>query len=118
LDSFLANAASILEAARSCTRAGGQAAPWTILLGAGGQIEMLADSGWALDALRAERGAAMVFRVAEDRGRIAVDGRDGSRSCRLEAESPAAVARRLLSSRPAYTIVPPAPPAISPPASR
>jgi hypothetical protein len=118
LDPFLANAADILEAARSCARAGAEAVPWTIVLGASGQIEMLADSSWSLEALRTERGAAMVFRVAEDGGRVAVTGRDRSRSCRLEAEPPAVIARRLLSSRPVCTIVQPALPAISQPALR
>lgn len=101
MDPFLANAEQILDAAAGCAHAGNRPAAWTILLGAGGQVEMLAAMDWDLDALRRERGAAMAFRVAEAGGRIAVEGRAGARACRLERESPAAVARVILNMRPA-----------------
>lgn len=99
MDPFLANAEEILQAAAGCAHAGRRPTGWTILLGAGGEIEMLAAEGWDLDQLRRERGAAMAFRVAEAEGRIAVEGRAGTRACRLESESPAAVARGILNAR-------------------
>lgn len=99
----MANAENILEAAENCARANQPSADWSILLSAGGQIEMVAASGWALESLRRERGAEMAFRVGETKGRIAVEGRTLSRTCRIESETPAALARRLLGAPPAYT---------------
>jgi hypothetical protein len=96
LDSLLANAERILEAAEASARANCAPGDWTVLVGRGGEIEMVAGSDWGLEALRSERGAAMAFRVGEARGRVTVDGRTAGRACRLEAETPAAVARRLL----------------------
>lgn len=92
----MSNAGQILEAAEGCVRANQQPEDWTILFGPGGQIEMVAGSGWALDALQRERGSEMAFRVGHRGGRVAVEGRAGSRRCRVESETPAAVARRLL----------------------
>lgn len=97
-----------MEAAESCARANQPAANWSILLSAGGQIEMVAASGWALESLRRERGAEMAYRVGEAEGRIAVEGRTLSRTCRIESETPAALARRLLGAPPAYTLSLPA----------
>lgn len=61
---------------------------------------MVADSDWPLESLRRERGAEMAFRVASDRGRVAVEARAAGRACRLESESPGAVWRRLLNGAP------------------
>lgn len=69
---------------------------------------MVAGSDWGLEALRSERGAAMAFRLGEALGRVTVEGRMAGRACRLEAETPAAVARRLLGQVPAWSISLPA----------
>jgi hypothetical protein len=108
LDPLLRDAESILEAAESCARAGRPPEDWAILLGAGGRIEMIPAAGWSLEALRRERGAETAFRVGASGGRIAVEGRTSSRACRLESESPASVARRLLGSPPRYGFLRPA----------
>ena len=104
MDSFLANAAHILEAAQGCVRASQPPGDWTILVGTQGEIEMVAGTDWGLEALRRERGAAMAFRVDRNGDRVAVEGRTFSRRCRLEGETPAAVARRLLSDRAGYAL--------------
>lgn len=77
-------------------------------MGPAGRIDMVAASGWGLEALRRERGADMAFRVGSRGGRVAVEGRAGSRACRLESETPAAVARRLLGAPACHAILGPA----------
>ncbi len=104
MDPLLANAERILEAAENCARANASPEGWAILLDSGGAIRMVAASGWALEALRRERGAEMAFQVQHGAGRVAVEARSISRSCRLESETPAAVARRLLNDRAAYVV--------------
>ena len=74
MDSFLANAARILEAAEGCARANQVPGDWSILVGTQGEIEMIAGTDWSLEALRLDRGAAMGFRVNGREGRVAVEG--------------------------------------------
>ncbi len=100
MDPFLAHAAEILETAQSCVHAGGSPSELAILIGRGGDITIVADSGWPLESLRRERGAEAAYRVASAGGRVAVEARAVGRACRLETESPAAVWRRLLNSAP------------------
>lgn len=104
MDSLVANASRILAAAQGCAQANHAPGDWTVLLGPAGEIEMIADREGPLEALRVERGAAMAFRVGERGGLIAVEGRGFGRGCRLESETPASVARRLLARTPAYTL--------------
>ena len=67
----------------------------TILVGRDG-IRMIADSEWPLDSLLWHHGADTAYRVTERRGSIRVEGREGSRRCLLESNSPARTARALL----------------------
>ncbi len=67
----------------------------TILVGRDG-IRMIADSEWPLDSLLWHHGADRAYRVTERRGSIRVEGREGSRRCLLESNSPARTARALL----------------------
>ena len=69
----------------------------TILLGRNG-IRMIADSDWPLDSLLWHHGAETAYRVTERRGSIRVEGREGSKRCLLETQSPSCVAQRLLGS--------------------
>ncbi|MFB3825903.1 MAG: hypothetical protein ACE15B_04005 [Bryobacteraceae bacterium] len=96
MDALLRNSHRIFDAAEACARAGRPPADLTILIGPSGHIQLVAGSDWPLDRLQTERGAAMAFRVNSRDGRVRVSGRSWNRSCRLETETPAAVARRLL----------------------
>lgn len=95
VDAFLANAASIFEAAEVAAR-GSAAEDWTILLTPGGGMHMVASSDWALDALAAEHGAESAYRVAHSRRGVSVEGRSGGRTCRLQAEPAGRAARIVL----------------------
>ncbi len=87
MSSFFENARSIFEAAESAVRSGQTPSDLTILIGSEGGIEMLAESDWPLDRLLAHRGARMAYRVGERGGRVCLEGRSGSESCRLEIAS-------------------------------
>jgi hypothetical protein len=81
---FFENARSIFEAAESASRAGQVPSDLTILIGAEGGIQMVADSDWPLERLLAHRGAQMAYRVGERGGKVRLEGRSGSQTCRLE----------------------------------
>ena len=93
---FFDDAKGIFEAAESAYRSGQSVSDTIVLIGPDGAIEMLAGSDWPLDRLAAERGAQRAYRVGEAGGRVRLEARAGSRTCRLESESPARTARHLL----------------------
>ena len=76
----------------------------TILIGLEGGIHVLAESDWPLASLEAHHGARTLYRVSQGRGRVTVEGRSGNQRCRLEAEHPQAVARRLLAGPSALSL--------------
>lgn len=84
MSQFFENARSIFEAAELASRAGQVPSDLTILIGAEGGIHMVADSDWPLDRLLEHRGARMAYRVGERGGRVRLDGRSCTQSCRLE----------------------------------
>jgi hypothetical protein len=94
---FLEDAEAILQAAEAATEATPDPTNFTVLIGPEGGIHLLAESDWPLASLEAHHGARTLYRVNQERGRVTVEGRSGSRRCRLELEHPQAVARRLLS---------------------
>ncbi len=96
MNRFLDNASRIFETAETVAGTGTPPSDMTILIGAGGGISLVADSDWPLDSLTMNTGAAMVYRVRQQNGRVLVEGRAGSRACRLESVSSNQVARRLL----------------------
>ena len=98
---FFDDAQAIFEAAESAYRSGQRVSDTTVLIGPDGAIQMLAGSDWPLDRLAAERGAACAYRVGEAAGRVLLEARTGSRTCRLESESPRQIARQLLGFSPA-----------------
>jgi hypothetical protein len=103
---LLNNANKILDAAESLRVAGHQGADWSILIGAEGQIHMVAEgaaeSSWPLDALRAEHGATEAYRVTQFEGRIEVQGKDINRDLLISSAHPNLVLRRLLPERRDY----------------
>lgn len=91
---FLHDAEQILETAEAASAL--EPANFIILIGPEGDIHMLSGSDWPLDSLQVHYGARTLYRVSRAGGRVSVEGRSGSQHCRLESESPRAVARRLL----------------------
>ena len=97
---FIDNAVEILDAAENVLKAGETPSQYSILMGSGCGIHLVANSDWPLDSLRREYGADMAYRVQTTSDRVSVDGRDGSRTCHFESESPARIARMLLNATP------------------
>lgn len=93
---FLDDARAIFEAAESASQSGQAVSDFTMLISPDGAIQMLAASDWPLDRLLEDRGARAVYRVGEVNGRVKVEARTARETCRLEAESPQSVARRVL----------------------
>lgn len=86
--------------AESCVQSGEAPSEFAILIGRHGEIHMVVQPDWPLEALRTDRGAEMAFRVKVRHGHVAVEGVTAGRSCRFASETPAAVARRLLNATP------------------
>mgnify|MGYP005849314121 CR=1 FL=1 len=95
MDTFLANAANILEAAEDAAAAHSAAEDWTILLDADGGMRLVAASDWPLDSLAREHNAQSAYRVQRRASRVTLEALQGARSLRL-ASTPAASAARLL----------------------
>lgn len=107
MSQFIENAREIFEAAENSAAAGWASAEYTILMGAPrGGIHMIANSDWSLSALQQEHGAQAAYRVSQANGRVIVDGREGQRSCRMEADSVNRTAQFLLNAVPAWHAVP------------
>jgi hypothetical protein len=104
MDSFLDNAARILEGGQSAVQAGCNQSDWTVLFPREGGIRMVADSDWPLDALARETGAEMAYRVSVNGSQVNVDGLSHGRRCAIQSESPAATFRRLLPDRHQYQL--------------
>jgi hypothetical protein len=103
---FIDNAREIFEAAENSAAAGHTSEEYTILLGARGGIHMIANSDWSLGALQQEHGAQLAYRVSQANGRVMVDGRDGQRTCHLEAMPANKTAQFLLNAVPAWHATP------------
>jgi hypothetical protein len=71
----------------------------TILIRPEGTVEVLSDADSPLDTLQMERGAAMIYRIHPQNGRVRVEGRAGANTCVFESEKDARAARRVLSAR-------------------
>ena len=92
---FAEQAQSILEAAESAP----ERSEMTILLGPDG-IRLIVDSDWPLDSLLHHHGASTAYRVSDRRGALRVEGREAHRRCLLESNSPARLARLMLTHVP------------------
>jgi hypothetical protein len=104
---FIENAREIFEAAEKSAAVGQSSAEYTILLGeARGGIHMIANSDWSLGALQQAHGAQLAYRVSQMNGRVMVDGRDGQRTCHMEADTANRTAQFLLNAVPAWHAVP------------
>lgn len=103
MSQFIENAEEIFDAAEKSAAAGASSSEYTILLGsARGGIHMIANSDWSLGALQQEHGARQAYRVSQANGRVTVEGRDGQRTCHLEAVSANKKALFLLNATPAW----------------
>ena len=103
MSQFIENAREIFEAAENSAAAGLSSEEYTILIGsAQGGIHMIANSDWSLGALQQAHGAQLAYRVSQVDGRVMVDGRDGQRTCHMEAVSAEKTARFLLNAAPAW----------------
>lgn len=101
MSQFLENAQEIFEAAENTAAAGETSSEYTILLGSrknGHCIHMLANSDWSLSALQREHGATAAYRVSRANGRVVVDGREGEKTCHMEAPTAHKTAQFLLNS--------------------
>lgn len=103
MSQFLENAREIFEAAENSAAAGHSSSDYTILLGSTeGGIHMIANSDWSLGALQQAHGARQAYRVSQVEGRVVVDGRDGNRTCHMEAMPAQKAAQFLLNATPAW----------------
>lgn len=93
---FAINAANILAAAEAIRDNGEGCTDFTIMVGSGGDIHLIADSDWSLDALQAHHGARMVYRVSHPQASLRVEGRSGTSTLRFDTEPLKQTARRLL----------------------
>lgn len=89
---FAQQAQQLLDTAES----GESCSEMTILIGADGALRLCADSDWPLDSLAAEHGARTAYRISHRNGSVRVEGREGSRRCVLESNTPARTARLML----------------------
>lgn len=89
---FLQNAERIFETASASPESEGL----SITIGQDGAIRLLMGSDWPLDSLQAHHGAKAAYRVSRSGSQVLVEGRSRTGSCRLQSETPALVARRLL----------------------
>lgn len=101
-DPFLHDAAAILDTASQSA----EPTRYTLLIQSTGQLHLIADSDWPLDRLAAERGALRAYRVSNTSSGVFVEGLQGSRTCRVTAQPPAAIARRLLNAPALYNLTP------------
>jgi hypothetical protein len=100
---FLENAREIFEAAETSAAVGLSPSDYTILIGsAQGGIHMIANSDWSLGALQSEHGAQLAYRVSNVGGRVMLEGREGQRSCHMEATPASKTAQFLLNAVPAW----------------
>jgi hypothetical protein len=103
---FWADAESIFETARQASQSGSPDCDLAIVISPQGGIQMLEADGWALPSLLAQHGAKTVYRVTRNRGSVRLEGRSGSETCLLRSESPAEIARRLLTGCLPPSVVP------------
>jgi hypothetical protein len=101
---FLEHAARLLEAAETAAQSDAGASDLTVLVGRDCGIQIVMDSDWSAEALRADRGAEMAFQVNREGGCISVKGYGVGQSCRLDAMLPARTARTLLGTTRLYAI--------------
>ena len=104
-DTFLKNAASLLETAEAALAAGEPISDMGVLIGWDGGIRMVADCDWPLPALEAHHGVRMAFRVSQRDRKVTVEGKAGVRTCLFGAAKPDGAAPLRLAIPPLYTVV-------------
>jgi len=103
-DTFLTNAASLLETAEAALAAGEAISDMNVVIGWDGGIRMVADCDWPLPALEAQHGARMAFRVSQRDRKVTVEGKAGARTCLFGAAKPERAASLRLAIPPVYPI--------------
>jgi len=93
---FLQNAESILETALSADSVELESSNLAIVIGQDGAISMWMGTDWPLDSLHAHHGARAAYRVSRTASQVRVEGKSRARSCLLQSEPAASVARRML----------------------
>ncbi len=88
---FLDNAQQILSTAEL-----GDGSPVTILMREGRPMGLSMVNDWSLERLRAEQGADEAYRVSRRQGKLVVEGRSATQVCLLASQTPAQIARALL----------------------
>ena len=101
---FLDNAERILEVAQA---AADEPQDLAIVIESRGGMRMLAAPDFPLEALLAQSGAAMAFRIKREAGNVRVEGRSANETCTLERRSPTRGARELLRDQPRYELLTP-----------
>jgi hypothetical protein len=91
-------AQELLATAEGAASKGETCSPVTILIAQDGSVRLLVDSDWPLDSLILHHGAKSAYRLFSAQGALKVEGREGSRTCRLESSTPARTARFMLGS--------------------
>ena len=89
---FADQAQEILDAAINAPRGSNL----TLLVRADGSVHMLSECDWPLDSLLRHHGARAAYRVRHERDFVRVEGREGTKTCILEAPHPARAAQSLL----------------------
>jgi len=85
VSSFLRNAQEIFATA---SQGGDEECELAIVVGSEGEIQIICDSDWNLEALRAHHGAREAFRVSRNGRRVRLEARSGAHHCVLEHEKP------------------------------
>ena len=102
MSSFLRNAEEIFATA---SQGGSEECELAIVIGSEGEIQVICDSDWNLEALRAHHGAREAFRVTRDGRGVRLEARSGSQYCVLEREAPRLPVRDTLIDFRCYTPV-------------
>jgi hypothetical protein len=102
VDHLLTNANRIFSTALEADQAGLVSTDWTIFVDAGGGLRMIAGAERSLDSLAWSDGAPMAWQLTRPNGTVRVEGRSGTKRCRLESESPRRVAQLLLGTCATY----------------
>ncbi len=102
MDTFLENAQRIFDVARNDRS--GENSDFALLVLPDGSLHMVMEAELNLDAVAAENGARMAYRVSRSQKAVRVSGRNGAGSCEFNESRGC---RELLRDRPLYLIVDP-----------
>lgn len=102
MDTLLENSRRLLATMRQSVATGPSEDEWTVFVTHDGHTQMIAGECGSLESLAWTHGARMAWRVSHQSGRIVVESREGSRTCRIEEPAPATARCMLLSDTRRY----------------